>query len=237
MELCYQPKVDLRSKKIVGAEGLARVNDSEYGAQLPGSFLPGAEEVSLLSLGLFSVLTALRDWRDFAKVGVPLGLLINVPMDAFNKLPIAAVVRENRPNSVGWPGLILEISEDQMARDVRLTYAFAAQLSIYNIHLAIDRFCGSPSAAKSLLELPHVELKLDRSLVVGCGADPAKRELCETLITVAHDYKRKVVAVGIEHLQDATTLTKAGCDFGQGNLFCSPQLKEQLCQKIAHFRK
>jgi EAL domain-containing protein (putative c-di-GMP-specific phosphodiesterase class I) len=232
LELYYQPKIELQSKKLVGAEGLARVNHPDFGILAPAAFLAGADEASLLSLGEVSVLAALKDWSDFAEAGVPLRLSINVPMSALTKLPIASLVRENRPKSPSWPGLILEVGEDQVLRDVSLAYEFAAQLSIHDIYLAIDRFGYAHSSFSRLLELPHVELKLDRNFVVGCADDPVKRQLCESAIGLAHQYKRKVVAVGIERLKDAEALTAMGCDFGQGTLLGPPLSKEKLCQML-----
>jgi EAL domain-containing protein (putative c-di-GMP-specific phosphodiesterase class I) len=233
LELCYQPTFDLRNKRLVGAEGLVRANHPEHGVLLPGAFLPGAEEASLLSLTEFSVMAALTDWSQFAEAGVALRLSVNVPMDALVKLPIAALVRDNRPRVSSWPGLILEIGEDQLVRDIRLAHEFAIQLSIYNIYLAVDRFGYAHSSFTAMLELPHVELKLDRAFVSGCAKDPVKRQLCESVIALAHRHKRQVVAVGIEQLEDAQALTRMGCDQGQGRLLGAPMPKDRLRWMIA----
>jgi EAL domain-containing protein (putative c-di-GMP-specific phosphodiesterase class I) len=232
LELCYQPTVDLRTKQLIGAEGLARVNHPEHGVVLPGAFLAGADEASLLSLAEFAVLAALRDWTEFAHAGAPLRLSVNVPLDALVKLPIAALVREHRPPVSSWPGLILEIGEDQLLRDIRLVYELATQLSIYDVHLAIDRFGYAHTALMSLLELPRVELKLARGFVVGCAQDRVKRQLCGSVIELAHKYKRQVVAVGVDQVEDAQALTQMGCDQGQGMLLGPPLTKAKLRQMI-----
>jgi EAL domain-containing protein (putative c-di-GMP-specific phosphodiesterase class I) len=141
-------------------------------------------------------------------------------------------VRDNRPRSSSWPGITLEVREDQILRDVRLVHEIATQLSIYNIYLAIDRFGYALSSLTDLMELPNVELKLDRSFVTGCAHDTVKKQLCQSVIALAHKYHRRVVAVGIEQLQDAQTLTRMGCDFGQGTLLGPPMSKDKVRQMI-----
>jgi EAL domain-containing protein (putative c-di-GMP-specific phosphodiesterase class I)/CheY-like chemotaxis protein len=232
LELCYQPTVNLRTMQLVGAEGLARVNHPEHGVVMPGAFLAGAEEASLLSLAEFAIVAALRDWNEFAGAGAALRLSVNVPLHALVKLPIAALVREHRPQVSSWPGLILEISEDQLLRDIRLVYELATQLSIYDVHLAIDRFGYAHTALTSLLELPRVELKLARGFVVGCAHDRVKRQLCSSVIELAHKFKRQVVAVGVDNLEDMQALTQMGCDQGQGMLLGPPLTKAKIRQMI-----
>jgi len=232
LELSYQPMVDLRSGQLAGAEGLARVNHPEHGVLMPADFLPGAQEASLLSLAESAVIAALGDWIGFAEAGAPVRLSVNIPMSALTRLPIAALVREYRPRSSSWPGLVLEVSEDQLSRDIRLAYDFAAQLSIYDIFLAVDRFGYAHASFIDLLGLPHVELKLDRNFVSGCTVDPIKRALCESVVALAHRYKRRIVAVGIDRADDARTLTRMGCDLGQGMLLGPPMSKDKLRSMI-----
>jgi EAL domain-containing protein (putative c-di-GMP-specific phosphodiesterase class I)/ActR/RegA family two-component response regulator len=232
LELVYQPIIDLRTMQLAGAEGLARVNHPQLGTLMPDDVLPGADAASLLSLGEFSIDAALRDWCGFAEAGAPLRLSVNVPLGALTKLPIAAIVRDNRPRSSNWPGITLEVREDQILRDIRLVHEIATQLSIYNIYLAIDRFGYALSSLTALMELPNVELKLDRNFVSGCAHDTVKKQLCQSVIALAHKYHRRVVAVGIEELQDAQALTRMGCDFGQGTLLGPPLSKDKIRQMI-----
>jgi EAL domain-containing protein (putative c-di-GMP-specific phosphodiesterase class I)/ActR/RegA family two-component response regulator len=238
LELYYQPITDLRSMHLAGAEGLARVNHPEHGLLTPGDVLPGADPASLLALGEFAVHAALRDWCEFDDTGAPLRLSVNIPMHALMKLPIAAIVRENRPRSSRWPGIVLEIPEDQILRDIPLAYEIAAQLSIYNIHLAIDGFGNANSSLAQLMELPNVELKLDYNFISGCAHDENKKEQCRTVIEMAHRHKRRIVAVGIDHLPDLQALTRMGCDFGQGMLLGPPLPTVKIRQMIKiHTRK
>src|SRR5574340_784562 len=105
-ELWYQPKIELRSTRMVGAEALARACHPDRGIVAPSHFLPGASEEDLLRLTEHVILTALGDWHLFNDNCVPLKLAVNVPVCAFVKLPIAQMLREARPRSSNWPGLV-----------------------------------------------------------------------------------------------------------------------------------
>jgi EAL domain-containing protein (putative c-di-GMP-specific phosphodiesterase class I) len=132
------------------------------------------------------------------------------------------MVRENRPKSDRWPGLILEVTEDQVVRDISLAHEIATQLKIYDIVLAIDDFGTGYSHLARLRELPFGELKLDRNLVANCGDDSTSAALCQTSIDLAHRFGSIAVAEGIEKNSELETLLRMRCDLGQGFLFAPP---------------
>jgi EAL domain-containing protein (putative c-di-GMP-specific phosphodiesterase class I)/ActR/RegA family two-component response regulator len=228
LQLWYQPKIDMRQRSLAGAEGLVRGIHPEHGIVPPGAFLPNAAEDSMLRLTETVLLTAMRDWEDFSKHGFTLRMALNVPVSALVKLPIAMLVRENRPKSEKWPGLILEVTEDQIVRDIPLAHEIATQLKIYNIVLAIDDFGTGYSHLARLRELPFAELKLDRNLVMNCGEDETNAALCQTGIDLAHRFGSKAVAEGIEKNTELEALLKMGCDLGQGFLFAPPMAKDRF---------
>ena len=222
LELWYQPKIDLKHRSLVGVEGLVRGNHPERGIIPPNAFLPGASEETMLKLTETVILTALADWSRFSEQGFSLKIALNVPVSALVKLPISAIVRDNRPKSERWPGLILEVTEDQIVRDIPLAHEIATQLKIYDIVLAIDDFGTGYSHLARLRELPFAELKLDRNLVANCGDDATSAALCQTSIDLAHRFGSIAVAEGIEKTSELETLIKMRCDLGQGFLFAPP---------------
>jgi EAL domain-containing protein (putative c-di-GMP-specific phosphodiesterase class I) len=232
IELCYQPKVDMRSQQLAGAEGLVRVVHPEHGVLPPASILPDANESSLLALAESALLLAMRDWTEFARAGNALRLAINVPMVALKKLSIASLVRENRPQSARWPGMVLEISEDQILQDIPLAHEIATQLRIYDIYLAIDRFGAGYSSLASLRELPFCEIKLNNSFVTGCADQTDNRMLCQAVIDLAHRFDCKAVAEGVDRPSDLKALVEMGCDLGQGGMIGKPMSRERLCAII-----
>jgi EAL domain-containing protein (putative c-di-GMP-specific phosphodiesterase class I)/CheY-like chemotaxis protein len=232
IDLCYQPKFELRSGKMIGAEGLVRVVHPTRGVLKPASILVEADDASRLALAECALLKVLKDWEVFNQAGNPLRLSINVPMVALRKLSIAAIVREQKPESPRWPGLILEVSEDQILSDIPLAHEIATHLRIYNVHLAIDRFGSGCGSLGTLRDLPFVELKINSGFVAGCAEDTNHRLLCKAVIDLAHRFERQAVAEGIDRPQDLKALAEMGCDIGQGAALGRTVPKEQLTALI-----
>ncbi len=232
IELAYQPKIDLRSRELAGAEGLARVVHPKHGVLMPGAYLPGADQASLMFLTEFALTAALRDWAEMAHVGAPLLLTVNVPMHALLKLSIAALVRDNRPASPQWPGLILKIAEDQILADLPRAHEIATQLQIYGIRLAISRFGAGRTSLPQLRELPIAEIEIDRRYV-SCAENADHATLCRAVIDLSHHFGCQAAAEGIEHLQDLKCLGEMGCDIGQGPIFGRSMPIEKLCALTA----
>jgi EAL domain-containing protein (putative c-di-GMP-specific phosphodiesterase class I) len=232
LELWYQPKFELARGHMVGAEGLARVRHPELGLLSPASFIPRASNVELTRLTEHVLRAALRDAADFAFAGHDLRLAVNVPVEALLVLPIPQIVRECRPRGDDWSGIILEVTEDQVIRDIPTVHEIATQLRIYRIALAIDDFGLGYSSLARLKELPFAELKLDQSFVQNCGADPTNAALCRTVVELAHRFGGKAVAEGIESQGDLAVIRRTGCDIGQGYLFSHPMPKDFLLTRL-----
>jgi EAL domain-containing protein (putative c-di-GMP-specific phosphodiesterase class I) len=224
-ELWYQPKIDLRAKRLVGAEALVRARRRDGGLISPGAFLPGAAEADMLALTERVILTALRDFEDCAAAGAALKLSVNVPASAFVKLPIAQLLREERPKAGNWPGLILEVTEDEVMHDLKIANEVADQLRALNCSLALDDFGAGYSSLARLRQLPFSELKIDRSYVTDCHVDKVNAGLCETIVELAKRFELKTVAEGIETPHESHKLQGIGCDIGQGYLFAKPMAK------------
>ncbi len=233
LELWYQPKLDLHRASLAGAEGLARVRHPEHGVVPPAAFLPGASSADLIELAEHGLRTVLHDAGEFADAGRPMRLAINVPVEALLTLPIAAIVRDARPRGGAWPGIILEVTEDQIIRDIPAAHEIATQLRIHHIALALDDFGNGYSSLARLRELPFAELKLDRSFVDRCSVDPTNAALCRTAAELAHRFDSVAVAEGIETKEDLATIQSAGCDIGQGFLFSQAIPKEILLARLA----
>ncbi len=232
LELWYQPKHDLRTNVMIGAEGLIRARHPERGVVGPVMFLPDANDEALARLTEFVLLTSLRDWDAFHGVGWPLQLCVNVPSNALLSVPIAQLVRQNRPKSEAFPGLVLEITEDQALRSIPLAQEIAAQLRIYDCELSLDDFGQGHSSLARLRDLPFASLKIDRSFVMGCADDPVKLDLCRTIMEMAHRFGCTVVAEGIETQVDLEALRKLGCEQGQGYLLGRPMPKDELIRRL-----
>jgi len=231
-EIWYQPKIDLKRKCLAGAEALARIHHPQLGVLLPGSFLPDVDENSIGELAQHALVATLCDWTMFDEAGFNLHLAINVPVGVLTRMPIIPLVEEYRPKSEQWPGLILEVTEDQIVRDIDLANEIAAQLRGSGIAIAIDDFGAGYSSFSSLRNLPFAELKVDRSFVRNCASDPTNAAICQTAIDLAHRFGSAAVAEGIESQADLQALMVMGCDFGQGILIAPPMPKQRFLELL-----
>jgi EAL domain-containing protein (putative c-di-GMP-specific phosphodiesterase class I) len=221
-ELWYQPKIHLRDMRLAGAEALVRARKPDGSLIPPGKFLPGASEAQMLALTERVILTALRDWEACAAHGVSLKLSVNVPVSALVKLPIAQILRSERPRAENWPGMILEVTEDEIIHDLEIANDVAAALRTFNCTLALDDFGAGYSSLARLRQLPFSELKIDRSYVMNCHLDKVSAGLCETIIELSKRFGLQTVAEGIETIHESHKLQALGCDSGQGYLFAKP---------------
>ena len=227
-ELWYQPKIELRSKRLAGAEALVRARHPQRGILSPGLFLPGAAEPDMLALTERVILTALRDWEDFAGHGMSVKIAVNTPVSALTKLPIPTMIREERPKAANWPGLILEVTEDEIVHDLEIASEVAEALRDCDCKLALDDFGAGYSSLARLKQLHFSELKIDRSYVTDCHVDRVNAGLCEVIVELGQRFGLKTVAEGIESIHECHKLQGLGCDIGQGYLFSKPLSKPQF---------
>jgi EAL domain-containing protein (putative c-di-GMP-specific phosphodiesterase class I)/CheY-like chemotaxis protein len=228
IEFWFQPKIDLRKKQLVGAEAFARARHPTYGVLMPGAFMPAAPESSLIKLSELALTQSLRTGLNFAKLGVSLRIAVNIPVSALVKIDVAEIVQKYRPHFEKWPGLIIDVSEEQIVSDLKLASEITKQLEHLNVKLAIDDFGRGYSSLARLKELPFAELKLDRNFVADCGTDKVNAPLCKTVIDLAHNFGSIAVAIGIEKAADAMALVSMGCDYGQGFLLGQPMPEDRF---------
>jgi EAL domain-containing protein (putative c-di-GMP-specific phosphodiesterase class I)/CheY-like chemotaxis protein len=228
IEFWYQPKIALRRKQLAGAEAYARVRHPQHGLVLAGAFTANASEAGNVKLAELALESALKTSAHFSKLGVNLRLSVNIPVPALLKLSVPDIVQAHHPADQKWPGLIIDLPEEQIVADLALASDLSKKLEPHNVRLAIDNFGRTFSSLAKVEELPFEELKLDRSFVADCGTDKVNAPLCKSVIDLAHNFGRYVVAVGIEKAADALALVSMGCDYGQGFLLGQPMPEERF---------
>ena len=228
IEFWYQPKIDLRKKQLAGAEAYARARHPQHGIVLPGVFMPDAPEASVIRLSELALTGVLKTGVIFSKLGLNIPLSVNIQLAALVKLPVEDVVKAHHPRADKWPGLIIDVREQQIISDLALAGDISKRLAPHNVRLAIDEFGRGYSALAQLGEMPFAELKLDRAYVTDCGTDRVNMPLCKSVIDLAHNYRRSVVGMGIEKAADALALVSLGCDYGQGFLLGQPMPEERF---------
>src|SRR6202795_683495 len=190
--------------------------------------MPAATEANLITLSELALSQALQAGANLAKLGVNLRMAVNIPVSALVKLAVADIVQTYRPQFEKWPGLIIDVAEEQIVADLELANDITKKLAHLNVKLAIDDFGRGYSSLVRLKHLPFAELKLDRAFVTDCGTDKVNAPLCKTVIDLAHNFGSVAVAIGIEKASDALALVSMGCDYGQGFLLGQPMPEERL---------
>jgi EAL domain-containing protein (putative c-di-GMP-specific phosphodiesterase class I) len=228
IEFWYQPKIDLRKKQLVGAEAFARAIHPQFGPLSPNAFMPGAGEEAVLTLAEQSIVSAIQAEGNFSKLGVKLRISVNMSIEALTKLKIDEIMRAHKPTADKWPGLVIDVTEEQIVGDMTLASDLAKSLEQYKISLAIDDFGRGHSSLARLKAIPFAEMKLDRNFVLDCGTDKVNAPICKTVIDLAHGFGSAAVAIGIEKAADAIALVSMGCDYGQGFLLGQPMPEERF---------
>lgn len=228
IEFWYQPKIDLRKKQLVGVEAFARARHPQHGVLMPSAFMPGAKDNELIALSEMALTKGLKANLNFSRLGVQLRLSVNIPLAALVKVSVPDLVHTYRPQFEKWPGLIIDLLEEQIVTDLPLAGELARKLRPNEVYLAIDNFGRGHAALAQAKELPFVELKLDRSVVADCGTDKVNAPLCKTVIDLAHGFGSKTVGVGIEKASEALALVSMGCDYGQGFLLGQPMPEDRF---------
>jgi EAL domain-containing protein (putative c-di-GMP-specific phosphodiesterase class I) len=226
LDIWYQPKIDLRRKCLAGAEALVRMQHPQAGALWPDDYIDQVDDDGRAKLVEYAMLTAFHHWTVFADAGFNLRLAINVPATLLPRLPISALVAAHRPASDNWPGIVLDLSEDQLVRDIALTQKIAETLKASGVAVAIDDFGAGYSSLSSLRGLQFAELKIHSSFIRNCAVDVTNAAICQTAIDLAHRFGSLAVAKGIETISDLQALMVMGCDFGQGALVAPAMPKD-----------
>ncbi len=228
IEFWHQPVIDLRKKRLVGAEMYARIRHPDAGIILPAGFMAGASPASIFKLSEIAVVSALKAGSSYSKVGINLPISVNIPIESLEKLPIDKLVLDHHPRATDWPGLIIDIAEEQIIANLGLATELAKKFARLNVKIAIDNFGKGYSSLTKLTELPFAQIKLDRAFIMNCGTDTVNAPLCKTMINLAHNFGQSAVAMGIESAVDALALVSMGCDYGQGFLLGQPMPEDHF---------
>jgi EAL domain-containing protein (putative c-di-GMP-specific phosphodiesterase class I) len=230
----YQPKFDLKAKNlVVGAESSARVNHPRLGLLTPESFLKGADQDDLLNLSNVALVNAARASLHFQELGLAMQISINIGVENLLSLPAVEIISRYRPDRNDWGGVLLEIASRQLANKWDALKNLLARLAEEGVPVAIDNFGLGTVHLEVLSRVKCAEIKIDRSLVEGCAADDGKKQICKSIVQIAHNFGAQAVAVGVSNEADLETLTKIDCDLAQGFLFGKPMSVQQIDSLIA----
>jgi diguanylate cyclase (GGDEF)-like protein/PAS domain S-box-containing protein len=227
----YQPKVDLRDGKIVGAEALLRWRLPGHGDIPPSHFIPLAEETNLiLEVGEWVLNRVCQDYRELQQqVTTPGRISLNLSLKQLRQASFILRFRSVfRKHGVSPTCFELEITETTLMADSKRTLHLLDELYAMGLHLSIDDFGTGYSSLSALQQFPIGTLKVDQSFVRDVDDDESDATIVRTVIEMGRSLKMNVIAEGVESLGHLNFLRRHHCGFGQGKLFGEPVTLEEL---------
>ena len=231
----YQPKVDLRDGRVVGAEALLRWRLPGHGDIPPSQFIPIAEENNLISaIGEWVLERVCMDFRALRRhIADPGRISLNLSLKQLKQASFILNCRSMfERQQVPTRNFELEITETTLMADPRRTVQMLNQLHDMGLHLSIDDFGTGYSSLSALQQFPIGTLKIDQSFVRDAADDPADAVLVRTIIDMGHSLGMDVVAEGVESVRQLEFLCNSRCNMAQGQLFGEARSIDELLQLL-----
>ncbi len=243
--LHYQPKVELLKGKITGVEALIRWNRPGYGFVPPSEFISVLEQTGLISkVGAWVLETACKQIAEWRRAGIgEIPVSVNVSGRQFSQIAlkrdVIRVIEENdvhprllefelqteralREHSIDSDLLELELTESSLMTHARKTIGILKRLKMLGIRISIDDFGTGYSSFAYVKRFPIDVVKIDRSFVTDIITNPADAAITTAIIDMAHSLDVKVIAEGVETVEQLDFLRARGCDEIQGYYFARP---------------
>jgi diguanylate cyclase (GGDEF)-like protein/PAS domain S-box-containing protein len=233
--LYYQPKVDVSSRRIIGAEALVRWEQPQVGLVQPNEFIPLAEETGLiLPIGAWVMKEAFRQqaaWRD---AGLPrLKIAINISARQFRQDDLPELVARKLAETGADPDVfIFEMTESMVMHDVESALMALRSLKKLGITLSLDDFGTGYSSLSYLRRFPIDEVKIDRSFINELHHNADDAAIAAAVVAMARSLGLSVVAEGVELDEQLATLERLGCNEVQGYLLGRPLTAEAFAARM-----
>ncbi|HEX8988457.1 MAG TPA: EAL domain-containing protein [Rhodocyclaceae bacterium] len=225
LELHYQPVMDARSGRLIGAEALVRMPNGGGAREAgPQDFIPVAEAAGLIGpLGDWVAAEACRQHAAWQKEGLDVVIAINVsPLQFREKAFAARIGRIAADYGIEAAGLQIEVTESAIMENVDEAVRILQELKSHGMKIALDDFGTGYSNLGSLSRLPIDKLKVDQSFVRHIGDDARSRAIARAVIALGRALGLEIVAEGIESAETLGYLRGVGCDQVQGYFFSKP---------------
>lgn len=233
--LHYQPKIEITTGRVVGAEALIRWKDLDNGYIPPMQFIPVLEETGLIhAVGRWALQEAVAQYLRWCDAGVsPVRIAVNVsPLQLRHAGFVAELEQAIGIDERAAAGLELEITEGLIMEDIGYNTRTLQVIRALGVTVAIDDFGTGFSSLSYLARLPIDTLKIDRTFVADMTCNPARLILVSAIISLASSLNLKVVAEGVENDDQLEILRKMNCDEIQGFLMGKPEPAESFVAKF-----
>ncbi|MGO4380798.1 putative bifunctional diguanylate cyclase/phosphodiesterase [Pseudoduganella sp. RAF53_2] len=232
--LHYQPKYSIASGQIIGAEALVRWKHPERGLVPPAEFIPLAEATGLVvQVGEWVLEAACAQAQRWKQMGLPpVRLAVNVSAREFTSALPGRVSETLKRYGLEPSWLELEITESTLMHNIDRVIGIMDRLTAQGITLSLDDFGTGYSSLSYLKRFPIDTLKIDRSFTTGIPGDTNDCAIASTIISIAQQLRHKVIAEGVETVEQLAFLKDSGCDEVQGYLFSRPLPADEFEQAL-----
>jgi diguanylate cyclase (GGDEF)-like protein len=231
LSLVYQPKICLKTNRVHGVEALLRWQDGRLGKVPPCDFIPVMEEMGLIAdVGLWVLAEACRQMREWREAGLRPGrVAVNVSARQLRQPGlIDSVVNIIRHAGVSADDLEFEITESMIIRDTEIAAALLEEFRAMGIHIALDDFGTGFSSLSYLRQFPFDTIKIDKSFIDNIMSNADDVAIIRSIITMGHALHRRIVAEGVETIEQYDLLKRLKVDDIQGYLLGRPMSAEDL---------
>ncbi|GAA0359956.1 hypothetical protein GCM10009092_25200 [Bowmanella denitrificans] len=234
LELYFQPKVDLHSFKIVGAECLLRWNHPLDGIIVPGSFIEAAESYNMMNeVGYWVLERAFHSAMLLEGLGLDIQVSVNIsPTQLYDSKFVAKVKRLAGLYRVNLANIELELTEDVALSNSLLVKRQLGQIKALGLSIAVDDFGKGYSNLAYIRDIELDTIKIDKTFVMGLDRNPVNKAIIQASQLIAGALGCKVIAEGIESVEHLHALREIGIDKGQGFLFSKAVPFERLVELI-----
>lgn len=228
--LHYQPKIDIASKKLLGAEALIRWEHPVDGMIPPGNFIPQAEQTNLINpLTKWVVDKALSQMTAWDQHGFYPAVSINISTRNLHAPGFEDTIYDLlEKHSVPSYRLELEVTESALMKNPKYAIALLSRLANAEITISLDDFGTGYSSLEYLCKLPATSIKIDQYFVKNLSKDDGIKNIIESATRLAHSLDMTVVAEGVEDEESMNFLSDIGCDFAQGYFISRPVPEKEL---------
>lgn len=238
--LYYQPKVDLATGSIYGAEALIRWNHPELGMVSPLDFIPIAEKTGfIISLGEWVLFTACQQIKEWERMGLQqISISVNMSMIQFQQKQIVHTIERIISDAGIRPHQIeLEITESIFMDNAAHTLNILHELQQLGVKLSLDDFGTGYSSLSYLQNIPLHTLKIDKSFISGIVNDYKKQMIFKSVVVIAHNLNLKVVTEGVETEEELRIINDHHCDAAQGYIYSPPVAAPRFVQLYMEHNK
>jgi diguanylate cyclase (GGDEF)-like protein len=230
LRLHFQPKIELSTGRVAGAEVLLRWQHPARGLLTPADFIPFAEQTGFIRwLTRWTLDHSMAQAAQWQRADMALNLAVNISAEdigdsRFDSRVASLLSRHQLPPSL----LTLELTESGAIEDPARALAMLDAIAALGVSLSIDDFGTGYSSLSHLARMPVHEMKIDRSFIQSLESDPEFATVVRAAIDMGHGLGLKVVAEGIETAAAANRLREFGCDIAQGYFYAKPMSGEAL---------